>query len=85
MDAAFAASTTEIRLPRQDVRRLRDEMQASQQETFTAHQDAQYLRAQAADSNPALSLMNLRCPAKPFTGKGERVLQEEPPTTQQSR
>ncbi|KAI5822874.1 hypothetical protein K523DRAFT_421775 [Schizophyllum commune Tattone D] len=77
MNAAFATFTPEIRLLRQDVCRLRDELQASQQETFKAYQDAQYLRAQSAE--PALRLINLRGPAKPFPGKDERVLREKGP------
>ncbi|KAL1685761.1 hypothetical protein GGG16DRAFT_106138 [Schizophyllum commune] len=77
MNAAFSASTHEMCLLRQDMCRLRDELQTSQQETFKAYQDAQYLRAQSAE--PALRLINLRGPAKPFPGKDERVLREKGP------
>ncbi|KAL1673322.1 hypothetical protein EV122DRAFT_283109 [Schizophyllum commune] len=73
MNAAFAAFTPEIRLLRQDMCRLRDELQAPQQETFKAHQDAQYSRAQSAESCAALD-GHLRGLAKPFPGKGERVI-----------
>ena len=49
MEAAFAAFTHEVCLLRQDVGRLRDELQASRQETWQetskARQDARHLRA----------------------------------------
>ena len=80
MKAAFAAFTHEVCLVRQDVGRLRDELQASRQETSKARQDARHLRARSAEACAA-NVEHLRRPEKSFTGRDERLIQEEPPTT----